>query len=45
MYARSQLSRLHKILLLKNVGFALAEIGGQLSNRYDAEIRAASMIR
>ncbi len=33
LYSRSQLPRLHRILLLKNAGFALAEIGAQLSHR------------
>jgi DNA-binding transcriptional MerR regulator len=33
LYSRSQLPRLHRILLLKNAGFALAEIGRQLSHR------------
>jgi DNA-binding transcriptional MerR regulator len=38
LYSRSQLPRLHRILLLKNAGFALAEIGGQLSHRDEATL-------
>lgn len=38
LYSRSQLPRLHRILLLKNAGFALAEIGGQLSHRDEAAL-------
>ncbi len=33
LYSRAQLSRLHRILLLKNAGLALAQIGGQITLR------------
>ena len=38
LYSRSQLPRLHRILLLKNAGLALAEIGGQLPHRDEATL-------
>ena len=48
LYSRSQLPRVHRILLLKNAGFALAEIGVQLSHRDEAtmtKIRARLLDR
>jgi DNA-binding transcriptional MerR regulator len=39
LYSRSQLARLHRILLLKNAGCALAEIGGQLSHRDESTLK------
>src|SRR5436853_5401220 len=36
LYSRAQLSRLHRILLLKNAGLALAQIRGQLACRDEA---------
>ncbi|HTS25243.1 MAG TPA: MerR family transcriptional regulator [Bryobacteraceae bacterium] len=38
LYARSQLSTLHRIRLLKSAGFALAEIHSQLSQRDEASL-------
>ena len=38
LYTRSQLPRLHRILMLKSAGFALAEIPGQLSHRDEASL-------
>jgi DNA-binding transcriptional MerR regulator len=39
LYSWSQLPTLHRILMLKSAGFALAEIGGQLSHRDEASFR------
>jgi DNA-binding transcriptional MerR regulator len=38
LYARSQLATLHRILLLKNAGFALTEIRGRLANCDEASL-------
>jgi DNA-binding transcriptional MerR regulator len=38
LYSRAQISKLQKILLLKNAGVPLAEIGGQLSHRDEATL-------
>jgi DNA-binding transcriptional MerR regulator len=48
LYSRAQLSKLHRILMLKNAGLALAQIGGQLSHRDPAtlsKIRAGLISR
>jgi DNA-binding transcriptional MerR regulator len=38
LYSRAQLSKLHRILLLKNAGLPLAQIGSQLSHRGEAAL-------
>ena len=38
LYSKSQISRLHRILMLKNAGLSLAQIGGQVSHRDEAAL-------
>jgi DNA-binding transcriptional MerR regulator len=48
LYSRAQISRLHQVLLLKNAGFSLGEIGGQITRRDEAslaQIRANLLAR
>ncbi len=48
LYSKSQISRLHRILMLKSAGLSLAQIGSQLSHRDEAtlsKIRASLISR
>jgi DNA-binding transcriptional MerR regulator len=38
LYSRAQLTTLHRILMLKNAGFPLAQIGSQLAHRDEAAL-------